>query len=195
MIVAVPLPVIQRHGVEFEPALSDEKSKSMTRLDMIPGLKVILKFDQLFWPTDLAYLNGLPSSIVWPAEAGRRGAEPVLTGYAVGSHAAHARAADGGAIAAVLRDLDSVFDGRASKHLVDSYLMDWTEVPSIGGYFAGPTTEHYLDDKAALAEPIGGRLFFAGEATNTDCASMGYVHGAMQTGRRAAMEVLEAQGI
>jgi monoamine oxidase len=38
---------------------------------------------------------------------------------------------------------------------------------------------------------VGGRLFFAGEATNTDGAT-GTVHGAIATGRRAARQVTRA---
>jgi len=39
-----------------------------------------------------------------------------------------------------------------------------------------------------LAEPIGGKLFFAGEATSV--GHIGTVHGAIQTGQRAATEIL-----
>ena len=47
-----------------------------------------------------------------------------------------------------------------------------------------------LEDCAALAEPEGARLHFAGEATTP--FHPGTVHGALSTGRRAAREVLEA---
>jgi uncharacterized protein with NAD-binding domain and iron-sulfur cluster len=40
-----------------------------------------------------------------------------------------------------------------------------------------------------LAEPISDTLFFAGEATNTE-GNAGTMHGAIQTGYRAAEEVL-----
>ncbi|MBV8208246.1 MAG: FAD-dependent oxidoreductase, partial [Acidobacteria bacterium] len=45
----------------------------------------------------------------------------------------------------------------------------------------------------ALAEPLDGALFFAGEATNSQ-GHNGTVHGAMQTGIRAAEEVLSVRG-
>jgi monoamine oxidase len=42
----------------------------------------------------------------------------------------------------------------------------------------------------ALARPVDGTLFFAGEATNG--AEIGTVAGALSSGRRAAREVLRA---
>jgi monoamine oxidase len=44
---------------------------------------------------------------------------------------------------------------------------------------------------AALARPVAGTLFFAGEAT--DAEQMGTVGGAIRSGLRAAGEVLEAR--
>jgi monoamine oxidase len=41
----------------------------------------------------------------------------------------------------------------------------------------------------ALAAPIEGTLFFAGEATNTE-GHNGTVHGAIQSGKRAAQQLL-----
>lgn len=38
-----------------------------------------------------------------------------------------------------------------------------------------------------LAQPVSGRLFFAGEATSTD--RFGYVDGAFETGEREAMRI------
>ena len=46
-----------------------------------------------------------------------------------------------------------------------------------------------LRAQQVLSEPIDGRLFFAGEATSI--GHIGTVHGAIQSGRRAAQEVLE----
>jgi monoamine oxidase len=45
----------------------------------------------------------------------------------------------------------------------------------------------------ALAEPVAGTLFFAGEATDTT-GQEGTVHGALATGLRAARELLAAAG-
>lgn len=192
-VITVPLGVLKREAIEFAPRLPQRKLVAVERLDFTPGLKVALRFARRFWPDDMDYLGGLPCGIIWPPQGARDGGEPVLINYAVGIHAEHLRSSDGPAPAQrVVQELDGVFDGQASRELVDSRVMDWTDVPSIGGYFTSPTSEWYLEDKAALAEPVENRLYFAGEATNTHLASMGYVHGAVKTGHRAAKAVLRS---
>ena len=44
----------------------------------------------------------------------------------------------------------------------------------------------------ALGSPVGGRIFWAGEATEPDYPST--VHGAVLSGRRAAGEVIDLLG-
>ena len=49
-----------------------------------------------------------------------------------------------------------------------------------------------LDAPDALAKPVAGTLFFAGEATDTT-GRTGTVDGAIASGRRAARELLAAR--
>jgi monoamine oxidase len=69
----------------------------------------------------------------------------------------------------------------------EGFLHDWQADPfSLGAY-------SYLCVGAAeapgeLARPIGNKVFFAGEATN-GMGDHGTVHGAMESGHRAAREV------
>jgi monoamine oxidase len=46
----------------------------------------------------------------------------------------------------------------------------------------------HADKREVLAEPVDGRLFFAGEATSPEFFST--AHGARDSGERAAEEVL-----
>jgi monoamine oxidase len=70
------------------------------------------------------------------------------------------------------------------------YYHDWQQDPFARGAYS------YLmvganDARAALAQPLDDTLFFAGEATDEEG---GTVTGALQSGARAAREVLTAQG-
>jgi monoamine oxidase len=47
-------------------------------------------------------------------------------------------------------------------------------------------------DRSQLAKPVGDRLFLAGEATSRRHAAT--VHGAYQSGQRAADQVIAAHG-
>jgi monoamine oxidase len=46
-----------------------------------------------------------------------------------------------------------------------------------------------LENQKTLAQPVKHKLFFAGEATSV--GHIGTVHGAIQTGQRAAAEVMD----
>ncbi|PYS62239.1 MAG: hypothetical protein DMF76_09250 [Acidobacteria bacterium] len=67
-----------------------------------------------------------------------------------------------------------------------SYFHDWRHDPfSRGAYSYVPVNG--LDAQKILSQPIDNRLFFAGEATAV--GHIGTVHGAIQSGQRAAREV------
>ena len=66
-------------------------------------------------------------------------------------------------------------------------MHDWTHDPFARGAYSYQTVGGD-QAPAALARPLRGTVFFAGEASDTD-GRTGTVHGAIATGRRAAEEV------
>jgi monoamine oxidase len=50
-------------------------------------------------------------------------------------------------------------------------------------------SEYGTDVRKMLAAPVAGRLHFAGEATSSDAPAM--THGALESGRRAALEIVK----
>lgn len=63
----------------------------------------------------------------------------------------------------------------------------WSQDPFALGAYSFLAVGASSDDREALAAPVAGRLFFAGEATHVDFPAT--VHGALLSGRRAAAEV------
>jgi hypothetical protein len=72
----------------------------------------------------------------------------------------------------------------------DARMFTWADDPYARGAYSWIPVGG-IDAPAALAAPIDGRLFFAGEATDT-VGDPGTVHGAMTTGTRAASEIVAA---
>jgi len=68
-----------------------------------------------------------------------------------------------------------------------SWLHDWEHDPLSRGPYSYQTVGG-VDAPAALARPLRGTLFFAGEAADTE-GRTGTVHGAIASGRHAAAEV------
>jgi monoamine oxidase len=114
---------------------------------------------------------------------------PLLTAWAGGPKAERLT---GRSSAALVRDalasVAAVFGARAAE-LVCAYVHDWAQDPyARGGYsyvLAGGEGA-----RAALAAPLRGTLYFAGEATDADEA--GTVAGALRSGVRAARQILDA---
>jgi monoamine oxidase len=110
--------------------------------------------------------------------------------------AAAERLAGGGNDSLIERALDSltrvlgVERAGVDEQLEAAYTHDWLADPfSRGAYSYLPVGG--VEAQETLARPVAGTLFFAGEATNTD-GPVGTVHGALATGMRAALEVLES---
>jgi monoamine oxidase len=92
-----------------------------------------------------------------------------------------------------LKALAEMFDRDVSQireSFVAAHRHDWSHDPfSRGAYSYTPVGATHL--AAELAAPVKGTLFFAGEATDST-GEQGTVHAALESGKRAAMEMVEA---
>jgi monoamine oxidase len=78
----------------------------------------------------------------------------------------------------------------AQAEFAGGMMHDWTDDAFARGAYSYITVGGE-GARAALGAPLDGALFFAGEATSTD-GQGGTVNGALQTGVRAANEVMRA---
>lgn len=124
---------------------------------------------------------------VWWAEA----PAPILVGWTGGPAARemagwHDQKVFRAALATLARLLKCE-TGALEKVILDGKTYDWAADPlTRGAYsYAVAGRESW---PAKLAKPVGGTLFFAGEAT-ADVLELGTVHGALQSGLRAADEI------
>jgi monoamine oxidase len=116
--------------------------------------------------------------------------KPCIEGFFGGRFARELEDAGAGAFAAhaideVVALLGSDFR-RKLKPLAESR---WAHDPFARGSYSHALPGH-AGDRAVLAAPVDGQLFFAGEATSPEFFST--AHGARDSGVRAAGEVLAA---
>ena len=93
-----------------------------------------------------------------------------------------------------LDSLSSIFEysrPRLEQMLQGWYVHDWQSDPFSRGSYSYVGV-HGEGAQAELARPLAGTLFFAGEATNSE-GHHGEVHGAIETGERAAREILSGK--
>jgi monoamine oxidase len=187
VIVTVPTNLIAEEAIRFHPALA-------AKVDAARGLplgladKVMLALDQ---PDALPKDGNLRGATMRTAMGSfhlRPFGQPCIEGYFGGRFARELEDAGDGALAAQSIDeivalLGSDFR-RKLKPLSESR---WAHDPFARGSYSHALPGH-AGDRAVLADPVDGRLFFAGEATSPNFFST--AHGARDSGERAAGEVL-----
>jgi len=190
-VVTLPVGVLQAGGVRFRPALR-EKSAALRNLVSGPVVKLALRFDAAFWEerypeVSFFHCPGGFFPTFWnqlPRHA------PCLIGWAGGPKAdAHAGLPAGEVVRRALRTLERLFGkgARVESRLQNFRLQDWRADPFARGAYSYVRVGG-AGAREALAEPLQGTLFFAGEATNTEQA--GTVAGALESGRLAARVLL-----
>lgn len=190
VIVAVPITILRDGDITFSPALPDDKLAAIGKVPMGAGMKVVLSFARRFWDANTGSIYGaahVPE--FWATGLGRSDENLVLTAFVMGDKAEALSAMGDDAIATVLADLDTIYGaGVASGAYVDGVILDWLKEPTIRGAYSYPGPGSHAA-RAIVAEAVGETVYFAGEATHTE-GHFGTVHGALETGERAAEAVL-----
>jgi monoamine oxidase len=198
-IVTLPVGVLKQDGVRFEPALPPRTREALARLVMGPVTKLVLHFRSAFWERvrDGSYRDGAffhrPDAAFptfWTMLPVRA---PLLVAWAGGPRAdALAGRDEPSLVAAALDDLRILFGDEVDprSELEAAYTHDWQRDPFACGAYSYAAVGGF-DARAALAAPVDGRLFFAGEATAA-VSEAGTVAGALMSGERAAGEALAA---
>jgi monoamine oxidase len=181
--------LIAQEAIRFDPALP-RKVDAAAGLPLGLADKVMLALDE---PEALPIEGNLRGATMRTAMGTfhlRPFGQPCIEGFFGGRFAQELEDAGEGAFAAQAIDevvalLGSDFR-RKLKPLSESR---WAHDPFARGSYSHALPGH-AGMRAALAAPVDGRLFFAGEATSPNFFST--AHGARDSGERAAGEVMEA---
>lgn len=189
VIVTVPTPLITEGALAFTPDLPGVR-EAAAALPLGLANKVFIHLDepQMFEPE--THLTGTPSRTETGSYHLLPFGRPMVEAFLGGAHARALEAEGPGAASAFVIEelcelLGSSFKGKAQAMAETGWSTDpWSR----GAY------SHALPGgawaRAALAEPIDGRIFFAGEATSAHAFST--AHGAADSGRAASRLALGA---
>jgi monoamine oxidase len=192
VVVTVPLGVLKHERIEFVPRLPERHTQAIDRLGMGVLSKTFLRFDEPFWPVHLDWQEYLgPRHGVWAEwfSTAKAGA-PVLACFHGGVKARELeRAYPRDVRDDAMRVLRTMFGNRIPDPVAVT-TTEWSRDRFAYGSYSTNAVGSTRADREALGEPVDGRLFFAGEATEPDYSST--VHGAYETGTRAALQVKAA---
>jgi monoamine oxidase len=187
VIVTVPTNLIADEAIRFHPELP---AKVGAAIGLPLGLadKVMLALDEPEALPKDGNLRGATMRTAMGTYHLRPFGQAAIEGYFGGSFARELEDAGPGALAAQSIDEIAALLGndfrRKLKPLSESR---WAHDPFARGSYSHALPGH-AGDRAVLAAPVDGRLFFAGEATSPNFFST--AHGARDSGERAAEEVM-----
>lgn len=189
-IVAVPATLIADGALTFTPALPD-KTAAAAGLPLGLADKLFVTLDR---PEDFApgtRLVGNTDSSATATYHFRPFGRPLIEVY-FGGRNAHALE-EGGARAFfdfAKTELTGLLGGDFGKRIAPLRMHPWASDPFARGSYSFALTGH-AGDRAILAAPVDGRLFFAGEACSPHNFST--AHGAYESGVAAADAIIEAR--
>lgn len=192
VVVTLPLGVLKANTVQFVPPLPAAKQEAITRLGMGCLAKVIVRFEEAFWPRDqyvFGYrcrpVSGHPTVVVNMWKTNQLPALVLLAGGDDGRRLESSSPFETRVWAlGVLRDL---FGGNDVPPPLAVERTDWSNDPFARGAYAYIAVGSSPADMDTLAQPIDNRVFFAGEATYR--AHWATTHGAYASALREAARI------
>lgn len=193
LIVTLPLGVLKTKAIQWSPYLPLRKRQAIQRIGVGFFEKVIIEFEEAFWPTDRQWFGmiGVPQSHTFEIfNTYRQLKKPILVGFLAGLDVRRTQTdqSDDALVQRMVQQLKTMF-GDELPAIKKSKCTRWSlDRFSMGAYshMAIGSTEEDVD---ALIEPIDNRVFFAGEATSEESPST--VHGAYLSGIREAERIVQ----
>lgn len=190
-IVTLPLGVLKSGNIKFSPPLPANKQAAINRLSMGILNKVVLKFSQQFWPKEyhgFGYLSEGNADFGEFLNWSFYSEKPALMAFTGGSFARNIEQLSEEEISdRIMRILRQNY-GQPIPEPESAIVTRWNQDPFAFGSYSYIPVGGDSGDRDLLAEPVGDRLFFAGEATSRDYPST--VHGAYLSGIREAKRLI-----
>lgn len=199
VLCTVPLGVLKRGTIEFEPELPQRKKDAIDRLGFGLLNKVAILFPYDFWGGEIdtfGHLTEDPSMrgeyflfYSYSAVAGG----PLLVALVAGEAAVRfERNSPVESVNRVLEILKGIFSpkGIAVPDPIQAVCTRWGQDQFSYGSYSYVAVGASGDDYDILAESVGDRVFFAGEATNKQYPAT--MHGAFLSGMRESAHIMRA---
>lgn len=198
VVVTVPLGVLKRGTPLFSPRLPTDRIEAIERLGFGRFEKVAVRFEEPFWraaglPHMMLFPHNPDEATVWVIGQDAFGAGPTLVFLVFASAANHVLDAAPDEAAKWVLEMLSESVGAPCPTPTAVAVSGWANDHRSGGAYTHIPPGASPADIDLLGEPIGGRLLFAGE--HTQSARVAYADGAMVSGIREAKRLLNQPSV
>lgn len=193
-LITVPLPIYEQ--ISFNPALR-EKVEASKQIGFGPVIKILINFKHKWWTgireqkfERLFFLFSKEAVPTWWTQYPED--RTVLTGWLAGPKAAALKEKkEAELIDLSLQSLSNIFAisiQELKENVVAAKAVNWAKDPyALGAYsYTTPQSEQAIK---VLNEPVGDKLYFAGEALNSGDL-VGTVDAALSSGKETAAKIL-----
>jgi monoamine oxidase len=188
VIITVPISILKSGDIQFIPALPIEKTTAFSKIGMDAGMKVFLKFSNKFFDQNI--IGGSVCAAYADDSIGKAQNDNILLAFIMGNQAEYLTSlgSDVAITAALLQELDLMYNGQATASFIASHVENWTTNPFVKGAYSYSTVG-MGDARKTASQALSKKLYFAGEAMNTNGHHQ-TVHGAIETGYREVINML-----
>lgn len=185
-ILICALPTTCMTKIKWTPGLPPEKQQAVDSLEYCRIQKTAFVFNTRFWPDNLGIITDKLPHQIYHATQHQKGTKGVLISYATGDRAAVLSNMTEADLKTELAKALKIPFGEISVFIDYIDKKNWGEDPFVGGAFAliGKNDDIYI--KKRLSQ-VFLNCHFAGEHT---AVFQGFMEGAVESGERAAVEIL-----
>ncbi|MHA1151834.1 MAG: flavin monoamine oxidase family protein [Alphaproteobacteria bacterium] len=193
VIVSVSTGILAGGHIRFDPELPDWKQRAIAALPLGNHNRICLIYDRNVFGEEVPRGAAVLDDGADPMSFSIR---PFGYDYVVGLTGGRfadwlERAGEKAAVDLARENLKKAFGADIVRHVVGHNVTAWRGDPWVRGAYSAALPGQ-ASQRPRLAEPLDGRLFFAGEATSTESYST--AHGAHLTGIDTAYKVARTLG-
>jgi monoamine oxidase len=195
VIITIPFTTLRSVEGIYDLKLSEEKKRSIKEMGFGSNIKIMYGFTGTPWRDAVAgrdfICNGSvysdqPYQTIWETSRGQKGSSGIITNFMGGTPAEQYTTER---LDKFLVEIDQVFPGVKAKFDGNKIMMNWPQIKTMKGSYSCPLVGQYTWVYGAACSPeLDGHLHFAGEHTSFE--SPGYMNGGVESGNRAAAELL-----
>jgi monoamine oxidase len=188
VICAIPFTTLRE--VEFLPALSAQKSRVVNELEYLPSTRFLLQTRTRFWSQGglSGYARTDRSAEIWDCGYDLPGTQGILGATVAGAAGRSALGMTSDAAVGFGRSVVADAFPEIGRHFAKGIVHRWALEPWARGAFAVFRPRQMSSLAPGLGAPED-RIHFAGEHTSS---WSGWMEGALESGERAAREILSS---